>query len=312
MLPRSQLRLAAELLPRHITSLSQRLDYMQQLLGLKELPVVERCELAARLLLSLRGDLVPRTQRPALGNGWGWWQVQVWEVPAGAQGSGSPQSLQGQLGTFYREFFKLAGQAQFDLAREAVAQQAMVSGAGAGGGTPSAAAAGASSTSQPPAAGPPADFHTTSVSVSTREAGLHWNSLPEGLKDNIALLLQQQQLDVQHLPYYVRAALRAHWGEQLPTIWEALREVIRRSVPSLAKPGSASAADPVPTSPASPLELDTAMLHYGETSHRFQTTSSASIQLDGMGFVQGVTGVRRIDKVSMCAHVSIQEHFQLP
>lgn len=135
---------------------------------------------------------------------------------------------------------------------------------------------------------------------------MHWDSLPEGLKDNIALLLQQQQLDVQHLPYYVRAALRAHWGEQLPAIWEALREVIRKNVPSLAKPGSASADHPVPTSPDSPLELDTAMLHYGETSHRYRATSSASIQLDGMGFVQGVTGVRSIDKVSMRAHISIQ------
>jgi hypothetical protein len=116
LLPRSQLRLAAELLPRHITSLSQRLDYMQQLLVLKELPVVERCELAARLLLSLRGDLVPRTQQPAMGyDKRAWWQVQVWHVPVGAHDSKERQALQSQLGTFLKEFMKLAGQVRLGL-----------------------------------------------------------------------------------------------------------------------------------------------------------------------------------------------------
>jgi hypothetical protein len=115
LLPRSQLQLAAELLPRHITSLSQRLDYMQQLLGLEELGVVERCELAARLLLSIRGDLVPCSQRPVMGNGWGWWQVQMWEVPRGAQGGKERQNLQSQLGTFLKTFFKLAGQVRSSL-----------------------------------------------------------------------------------------------------------------------------------------------------------------------------------------------------
>jgi hypothetical protein len=108
---RSQLRLAAELLPRHITSLSMRLDYMQQLLGLEELGVVQRCELAARLLLSLRGDLVPHTQQPVLGYGKkAWWSVQVWQVSAGARDGVDRQALPSQLGDFLQAFFKLAGQ----------------------------------------------------------------------------------------------------------------------------------------------------------------------------------------------------------
>jgi hypothetical protein len=109
--PRSQLRLAAELLPRHITSLPQRLDYMQQLLGLEELPVVERCELAARLLLSLRADLVPRPQQPVIpGPSRAWWQVHLWEVPDAAQGSKDRLNLQSRLNVFLRKFFTLAGQ----------------------------------------------------------------------------------------------------------------------------------------------------------------------------------------------------------
>lgn len=89
---------------------------MQQLLGLEELPVVERCELAARLLLSLRGDLVPCTQQPGMGyDKRAWWQVQVWQVPVGAQGSKERPTLQGQLGTFLKDFFKLAGQVRLGV-----------------------------------------------------------------------------------------------------------------------------------------------------------------------------------------------------
>jgi hypothetical protein len=99
--------LAAELLPRHITSLSQRLDYMIQLLGAEQLPVVERCELAARLLLSLRGDLVPQAHQPATGGNWAWWQVQVWEVPGNA---GDQDNLRARLGAFVKDFFRLAAQ----------------------------------------------------------------------------------------------------------------------------------------------------------------------------------------------------------
>jgi hypothetical protein len=83
---------------------------MQQLLEMGELGVVERCELAARLLLSLRDGLVPRSQQPVMDGGCGWWQVQVWEVPRGAQSGNEQQNLQSQLGTFLKTFFQLAGQ----------------------------------------------------------------------------------------------------------------------------------------------------------------------------------------------------------
>jgi hypothetical protein len=107
--PRSQLRLAAELLPHHITSLPQRLDYMIQLLAAEALGVVERCELAARLLLSLRGDLVPRTQQPCVGDShWAFWKVQLWALPDDVDGEAL--SLQAQLAVFFKEFFTLAGQ----------------------------------------------------------------------------------------------------------------------------------------------------------------------------------------------------------
>jgi hypothetical protein len=79
---------------------------MQQLLGLEELGVVERCELAARLLLGIRGDLVPHSYRPAAGtSSWAWWQVQVWEDAGDAAGD-----LQAELGEFLTDFFRLAGQ----------------------------------------------------------------------------------------------------------------------------------------------------------------------------------------------------------
>jgi hypothetical protein len=99
------------MLPRHISALPRRLDYMQQLLGLEELGVVERCELAARLLLSLRGDLVQRSQQPYLGGSGtkAFWRVQLWEVPAAARSSGDRHALAVQLGAFFKEFFKLAG-----------------------------------------------------------------------------------------------------------------------------------------------------------------------------------------------------------
>jgi hypothetical protein len=89
---------------------------MQQLLGLEELPVVERCELAARLLLSLREDLVPRTHQPHVrssqdhGYGAFWWEVQVWALLAGAEGPKEPWSLRPQVAEFVKEFLTLAGQ----------------------------------------------------------------------------------------------------------------------------------------------------------------------------------------------------------
>jgi hypothetical protein len=98
------------MLPRHISALPRRLDYMQQLLGLEELGAVERCELAARLLLSLRGDLVQRTQQPYMGSSASkaFWRVQLWEVPAAARSSSERHTLVAQLGSFFQEFFKLA------------------------------------------------------------------------------------------------------------------------------------------------------------------------------------------------------------
>jgi hypothetical protein len=124
VLPRSQLQLAAEMLPRHISAPPRRLDYMQQLLGLEELPVVERCELAAHLLLSLRGDLRPSRQIPMLEccTTPAWWSLQVWLVPeAEMEHMGyrdayagdmyflrNPPQLLEQLKGFIEAFLKLA------------------------------------------------------------------------------------------------------------------------------------------------------------------------------------------------------------
>jgi hypothetical protein len=57
---RSQLLKAARLLPRHITSLSERMGYMRKLLGLESLGAPERLELVARLLLDVRDELLSR------------------------------------------------------------------------------------------------------------------------------------------------------------------------------------------------------------------------------------------------------------
>jgi hypothetical protein len=104
------------MLPRHISALPRRLDYMQQLLGLEELGVVERCELAARLLLSIRGDLVPAGEAPVVAASPepAWWNVQVWRLPASEEqtrdrsGPGHWPQLQEKLRCFLEAFLRLA------------------------------------------------------------------------------------------------------------------------------------------------------------------------------------------------------------
>ena len=54
---RSQLLKAVSLLPRHISSLSERMSYMTQLLELQSLEAPEKLEVAARLLLGIREQL---------------------------------------------------------------------------------------------------------------------------------------------------------------------------------------------------------------------------------------------------------------
>jgi hypothetical protein len=124
-------------------------------------------------------------------------------------------------------------------------------------------------------------------------------SLPDGLKNCAITLLGQQQFDLQRMQQDIRVALQAKWGEQLPAIWEQLASYFRRPGPNPVKLPSATAAETVVrNSPTSPLELDQAMLHNGEASQRSQEiSSSATLQLDSMGFVQGVTGLASIDKV---------------
>lgn len=51
---------AVSLLPRHISSLSERMSYMSQLLELKSLGAPELLEVTARLLLGIRDELVPQ------------------------------------------------------------------------------------------------------------------------------------------------------------------------------------------------------------------------------------------------------------
>jgi hypothetical protein len=130
------------------------------------------------------------------------------------------------------------------------------------------------------------------------QAVSHWGSLPDSLKVLLRPVLQQQQSDLQHMPIDVKAALKRHWGEQLPAIWSSLVAAAGLVLPAPVKAADAAAAGPgVSDSPSSPLEMDQAMLQYGEPSQRFQVAHTATLQLDGMGFVQGVTGVLSLDQV---------------
>jgi hypothetical protein len=88
---------------------------MIQLLETEELGVVERCELAGRLMLSLRGDLVPYTQQPHVRTSQGdrhraFWEVQMWALPNGSKCSVAPTILPAQLTVFLKKFFTLVGQ----------------------------------------------------------------------------------------------------------------------------------------------------------------------------------------------------------
>lgn len=123
-LVRSQLLLAAELVVL-VGDLPRRLDYMQHLLGVEELGVVERCELAARLLLSVRRDLRPHQGQPTFNtNITAWWSIHGWDTPAMARQRQLLQhslltpveaaakescELQLKLNNFLQEFFHMAG-----------------------------------------------------------------------------------------------------------------------------------------------------------------------------------------------------------
>lgn len=59
---RSQLLKAVSLLTNHISSPTERLAYMSQIVGLTSLGAPERLEVTARLLLDLREQLHPSQQ----------------------------------------------------------------------------------------------------------------------------------------------------------------------------------------------------------------------------------------------------------
>lgn len=192
-------------------------------------------------------------------------------------------------------------QAQFDLAKEAVAKQAVASSAGAvSGHSPAAAAtAGAGASSRPPDQGPPADPRSPSVAISRAQALAHLQSLPDGLKNCAITLLGQQQFDLQRMQQDIRVALQAKWGEQLPAIWEQLASYFRRPGPNPVKLPSATAAETVVrNSPTSPLELDQAMLRYGEPSQRLESRTPPWMQVDSMGFLDGLTAPQGTNMVS--------------
>jgi hypothetical protein len=134
-------------------------------------------------------------------------------------------------------------QAQFELAKEAVAVQAVggqAAAAAAGGqDAASAEAAGTSTPLQPPVQGPSADNPSPAGSVSKAQALTHLANLPPGLRARAFALLRQQQYDLQRMQYDMRAALRAHWGEQLPAIWGQLVAVYSPPLPAQARPTGA-------------------------------------------------------------------------
>lgn len=116
---RSQLLQAAALLPRHITSLSERLGYMRQLLGLASLGAPERLELVARLLLNVRDELAPEVVKlcvppsrvidAAIAGSWHLWEATLysWQEQQGGSGAGRggdwrqplPGEARGQAGS---------------------------------------------------------------------------------------------------------------------------------------------------------------------------------------------------------------------
>jgi hypothetical protein len=108
-------------------------------------------------------------------------------------------------------------------------------------------------------------------------------ALPLELWWPVMFALQEGIKDVEKLDDQTRTKLKEKWGVRLQSTWEQL--VACHTWPS-GVPGE-HAPGGIPPSPTSPLELDKAMLHYGEPSHRYLNNNPARLQLDSMGFVEG-------------------------
>jgi hypothetical protein len=185
-------------------------------------------------------------------------------------------------------------QAQFDMANEAIAVPSGKEGAQCPA-TPAAAAA-EQPTAEPSApsttaAATPPPSTTTTAADARAKLGL----LPFDLFKKVTVCLHEGYHDVEQLASETLAALKVQWGEQLHPIWQQLVAMTcckPRGWYSSSQPGQ------FPCSPTSPLELDQAMLRYGEPSQRLESRTPPWMQVDSMGFLDGLTAPQGTNMVS--------------
>jgi hypothetical protein len=147
----------------------------------------------------------------------------------------------------------------------------------------------------------------TTIAISMQDARREVLRLPQQQQVDLFSLVQQsvhQRNKRCQDPLQLLASLQAKWGErmqpilkQLATLYGTSEQVKRLLASTVVEPVNGE-------SPNSPLELDAVMLQHGEPSSRCKASSTATLELDDLGFVKAVTGPVGVDKVRRGQHTA--------
>jgi pyruvate/2-oxoglutarate dehydrogenase complex dihydrolipoamide acyltransferase (E2) component len=193
-------------------------------------------------------------------------------------------------------------QAQFELAKDAMATWVEAGGAQ---GSPAAAAAAAAAAqdappepaaAEQPAAAPAAAALAGGAPVSHGDALTSLHDLPHNIRHMILECFADSD------PGPLSAAvpiMRQAWGDRAVANWEALCSACSVQDPRMFDLMAAESPEPeaAPGSPGGLLQLDKALLELGESAQRASSVPSASMQMDSMGFVTACLGPVSIHQV---------------